>query len=252
MRSYDANSKYDREELEKMKAEPWMVEALSMNPGYVCWGPYEDYMWVDKSPGWNARVINDTWKDFGPWRLDDLNEIVNFYFEIERENEECGACHGSGYNPATEKISNEWYAHTRTDGKRGWNESISQVEVDALWEAHRLRDFKEKPTAEQVNAWSKNGFGHDAINMWICVEARAKSLGVYGKCEICGGSGRLYTEPAAKLGLVLWIIHPRKGCSRGVHIKEIKKDEMPEVVAYLKAAAKRNADRFSGLARKGE
>ena len=27
--------------------------------------------------------------------------------------------------------------------------------------------------------------GHDAINRWICVKARAKHLGIYGHCEHC-------------------------------------------------------------------
>ena len=91
--------------------------------------------------------------------------------------------------------------------------------------------------------------GHDTINKWICVEAMAKEMGVYGKCEHCGGDGRLFTEPAAHLNLILWVLHPRKGCSRGVEVKNIQEGELPDIYKYLRTAAERNAERFSKLPR---
>jgi hypothetical protein len=59
--------------------------------------------------------------------------------------------------------------------------------------------------------------------------------------------GRIYDEPEARVALQLWFIHPRKGASRGVYIKNIEEKEVPEVIAYLKEAAERNANRFSKL-----
>ena len=96
---------------------------------------------IKDGSGWDASQFCDSWTAFGPWGLDDLNELVNFYFQLSRES----------------------------------------------------------------------------------------------------------TAAAGHAGLVLWFLHPRKGCSRGVEIKRIEEAEIPEVVAYLQQAAKRNAERFSAL-----
>ena len=87
--------------------------------------------------------------------------------------------------------------------------------------------------------------GHDAINRWILVETRAKRLGVYGNCALCNGAGHIYTAPAAHLSLILWMLHPRKGASRGVEIKSLSRDDVRASAAWLSDAARRNADRFS-------
>jgi len=57
---------------------------------------------------------------------------------------------------------------------------------------------------ELVNEWSKRGFGHDAINHMICVRARAKRLGVYGRCAECGGSGDYWESEEARLAYEAW------------------------------------------------
>lgn len=243
----------DKEELQELRAEDWMIECLKFNNCYVHWGPYEDYMCND-GEGWNGRVIKESWSDFGPWELDDLNEVVNFYFEVERESETCKHCDGSGLNEETKALKDSWYSFDETkwvyiDGRKRYNDCawvyhLTDLEVDALWEAKRLGDFKEKPTPEMVNDWARKGIGHDGINQYICVKARAEHQGVYGFCEACKGKGYVYTKPTAKLGLVLWVLHPRKGCSRGVHIKEIQRRELKSVFEYLKEAEKRNSERF--------
>lgn len=110
---------------------------------------------------------------------------------------------------------------------RRWYDKLTQDEVDALFEAGRLTDFtwplwyrregdqwfvinrRERtkigdwkpcdppdiPTAKQVNEWSVRGFGHDAINMTICLEVRATRLGVYGYCPTCEGDGEEWAQP---------------------------------------------------------
>lgn len=235
----------DREDLARLNAEPWMVECLSLNPSYTCWGPGEDYM-STRGEGWDSAQEFDTWEAFGPWGLDDLNEVVNFYFEVVRSSEQCKACDGDGYNPETKAIADAFYDFENT-GKR-WCDNITQDEADALAERGRI---PKGTSAHDVNAANRGpGFGrmsHDAINRWILVETRATRLGVYGKCEKCGGHGDVFTAPAATLGLVVWYLHPRKGCSRGVRVKEIRRDELPAALAFLKQAADRNAERFAAV-----
>ena len=136
---------------------------------------------------------------------------------------ECTLCGGGGLNPATKKLSDNWYTHLRTDGKEGWMYHLEEADVQVLLDAGRLMDFtrvaineeqkeivKEKiakgennwlpfdngciPSPEEVNIWAKKGFGHDSVNQWICVKAKAKRLGVYGECPHCKGKGYYYCE----------------------------------------------------------
>lgn len=83
-----------------------------------------------------------------------------------------------------------------------WSHHLSQNDVDALIAADRLWDLTCKvvpgkgwqtieppvhPTAEQVNAWSIGGFGHDAINASVVVRARCEREGVERICPTYNG-----------------------------------------------------------------
>lgn len=86
-------------EVEELKAEPWMLKLLELNPDYVDWGPYEAYMWKlnDKEAkedgkkngcGWESHIILAGWQSFkSSWTLN-LNECINFYFSVIRESED--------------------------------------------------------------------------------------------------------------------------------------------------------------------
>jgi hypothetical protein len=124
----------------------------------------------------------------------------------------CKSCDGTGYNPETKKIDEEWYAFDNNEltsvidrygrssryNRNAHCYNITQVEIDALIEKNRLMDLTKNghiPTVEEVNDWAKKDpTGHDSINHWICVEARAKALGVWGNCPICGGHGIVYAN----------------------------------------------------------
>lgn len=254
MRSYDKADRFDRATLKKLgKVEPWMLDLLKLNPEYVHWGPHEDYMCGSEQAGWRAPVTVENWKTFG-WQLDELNECVHFYFEINRNSESCAACDGSGQNPATKVVSDTFYDHDH-DGVGAWRNQLTQDELDALvaqrrvgcdWIAEKGRWVARKPhmTAAMFNAMD---YSHDAINRHILVKTRAKRLGVYGLCKTCKGHGYNYTEVRPHVGLVLWWIHPRKGASRGVEISTIEQSDLPAVFAFLAKAAKRNADRFQAV-----
>lgn len=298
MRHYP-NCDDDMKEVARLEAPLWMVEQLKFNPEYVSWGPHEDYMWKEGS-GWDSAVLLEAWDKM--WELDELNEVVNFYFQINRPTKDCPMCAGRGTHPDAQWITESWYKHSSpfttpdADEERSkavlarfgcrftasavgrgalppdeiinrygkaflehcvstienggeWSTNLTQDEVDALWDGQRLHiEFKEKPTAEQVNRWAKSGkgFGHDAINSWICCERRCERLGVPHTCPECEGHGHLFTG-AAYLTLVLWMLHPRKGCSRGVEVNHIQEQELSAVYAFLQHAAERNAGRFGKL-----
>jgi hypothetical protein len=283
MRSYPSD-KNDQKELEHLNPEPWMVDALKLNPSYVFWGPHEDYM-IAKGGGWNSPIFNNGWNSMKDWDLDDLNEVVNFYFQIDRESKKCQTCNGIGEHPDAQWVSESFYQHcspftnetererqvaslmdsfgggrigkvhgrgnypppktiakygeefknfceSMRDGHGYWSDDLTQDELDALKENRRSFD---------------GPFGHDAINRHILVGQRCKRYGIPTKCPDCGGHGYNFTAPKAHLNLILWVIHPRKGCSRGVEVKSIQESDMPKVKEYLATAAKRNANRFRGV-----
>jgi len=272
---------YDADEVKVLNAEEWQLECLKKNPDYCSWGNYEDYM-TNKDSQWGSAIELETVCEL--WGLDELNELVNFYFEVTRENESCEHCDQTGLNPETKQLRDSWYSFDKSEwisinrNKRynnlAWQYHLTEVEIKELVKHGRLNDLMttrcsfdketekwygwidgtkqeieepEYPTPESVNAWAIKGFGHDSINQWIAVEARARYLGVYGHCEHCDGQGYIYTEPKAKLSLQMWFIHPRKGSSRGVYLKNIEQNELETVIEYLKEARQRNYDRFSML-----
>jgi len=133
-----------------------------------------------------------------------LNEIWKGYTNPYSGMLECNACQGIGYNPKTKIISDAFYDFENTNQQ--WYHKITQGEVKALIDAGRLMDFthnwtpekgwvkkepKYIPTADEVNRWSKQGMGHDAINRSILIKARARRLGVWGYCIICKGNGEI-------------------------------------------------------------
>lgn len=101
-----------------------------------------------------------------------------------------------------------------------WSDKLVQEEIDALVEDGRLKDFThtwtkedgwqpregaKNPTPDEVAIWGSRGIGHDAINQWSCIKARAKRFGITDlKCEKCGGSGEFWANPEDKVAAEEW------------------------------------------------
>lgn len=135
---------------------------------------------------------------------------------------ECKVCCGSGESPEFKKLSDDWYGFNNPKNK--WSDKITQDEVQALVDEERLWDFTRVPlndeqkeivrakiadggnswlpfdngyipTADEVNEWSKSRMGHDSINKWICVKARALRLGfTESECSCCKGNGYIWPD----------------------------------------------------------
>jgi hypothetical protein len=157
------------------------------------------------------------------WPIDQLwKGYVNPY-----GSQQCKACDGGGHNPETKRLSDTWYDFENTGNR--WCDKLTEIEVEALVREGRLSDlmpywyrFDEKlnkwfvlkdrsvkkweeceqpefPTPETVNNWERQKrMGHDAINRWICIKARAKHLGIYGHCEYCNGEGEIWQSEEIK------------------------------------------------------
>lgn len=159
-----------------------------------------------------GREIKRVAIDFA-WPIDKVwGGYLNPYYA---HHATCSPCKGSGLNPATKQIEDDWYDFAET-GRR-WCDAITQDEVDALVAENRLRRWNGETrawesvprTAAEVNAAnvraSLGDMNHDAINRWICVETRAKRLGVYGKCSVCDGSGEIWSSPEKKKQADEWV-----------------------------------------------
>ena len=218
MRCYpDMSDKYDREEAERLNAEPWQLELLKCNPKYVHWGPHEDYM-CDKDSGWRSPMFFESWAEF-ELPLDELNEVANFYFSVERESVRCVSCDETGYASKAKTIADAFYDF--------------QAFVDKV------------NGANSDGSPAFGGYNHDAINRHMLIKQRCKRLGYPVTCPECDGHGYVFAARDAHVSLTLWLLHPRKGASRGVEVGRIGERDLPAVFEYLANAAKRNASRFA-------
>lgn len=143
----------DDDEAAELNAEPWQVALLASNPSYTFWGPREDYMWV-KGDGWHSPKIFPTWADFGPWELDELNECVNFYFEITRASKQCETCGGSGYHPDAQWIAESFYDHSspfkrQTSRERATQDLLRSFNGPGAIEPESRASFGERPPVER-------------------------------------------------------------------------------------------------------
>lgn len=100
-----------------------------------------------------------------------------------------------------------------------WCHHLNQDDVDALVAERRLPEFTHRPrnqeqadklkaqeeaggsgywldepngyhpTADEVNGWALFGMGHDSINAWVCMKARARREYTMLECAVCRGKG---------------------------------------------------------------
>jgi len=59
---------------------------------------------------------------------------------------DCAFCEGTGYNPPTKQIADDWYDFGSTGNR--WCDKLTQDEVDKLIEQNRLWDFWRLCTSE--------------------------------------------------------------------------------------------------------
>jgi hypothetical protein len=90
---------------------------------------------------------------------------------------------------------------------------------------------------------------HDAINRGTLIEARAKRLGLLNEdgtteCKTCRGHGYVRTGPD-RLALYIWLLHPRKGASRGFTVESVQPEDLPEVKEMLRIAMEQHRKHFA-------
>jgi len=140
---------YDADEVKVLNAEEWQLECLKKNPEYCSWGNYEDYM-TNKDSQWGSAIELESVGNL--WGLDDLNELVNFYFEVIRENKSCKHCDQSGLNPKTKKLKDSWYSFDKSD----WiSIGINKRYNNLAWQYHLTEVVTMKILADIVEIQKK-------------------------------------------------------------------------------------------------
>lgn len=212
-----------------------------MREGYIGWCPHVDAMATGESKGWSstqdlkAEEFIDQWLPIDP----DYNAIIDFFFVRQTPTRECETCGGSGYNAETQNIADAYYDFEETGNR--WCDKLTDDEIEALMEYRKLS--REEAVARMKD---KGIGGCDALDRWMLIEVRAKRLGVWGKCEDCGGEGQIPTEPEM-LVLNLWMTHPRKGAARGLRITHVEESHLPVFYALLRDAERRLRKRFENV-----
>ena len=142
--------------------------------------------------------------------------------------QECPICRGYGVNKETLELIDlwsPWECDWVEVGNRRWNNAswrnhLTQVEVDALMSANHLKRFTHVWVKD--DGWKIKDPGHvysveevnnairlgvidlDSLSRNICVEARAKYLGILGDCEHCHAEGKCWPSEEIKILYENW------------------------------------------------
>lgn len=224
-------------------------------------GYHPDAAWVSESfYRHSSPFVNQTQSEL------ETNAMLEAFSSHKRAKELLGQPLRRSNYPSEEVLAKykpefRLFCEAMARGDGFWHDKITDDEVQALVKDGRINNrwnaekkeweiVGEIPSAAQVNA-QQHSFdlkSHDAINRSILVKARCKRFGIPMNCIECEGHGYVYTAPVAHVGLVLWVLHPRKGASRGIEIKNITQTDLPEVYRYLKEAHDRSVNRFAKVA----
>lgn len=221
------------EEFKKLPA--YMQKCITLtSDNYNGWGNGQDYMGSDKGQ-WDSDSELCSIKDM--WELDVLNECVNFYFRAEKKVKTCPDCSGSG-------ISNR--AEEERESIHYDKYNLTEDDVIGLYEDGWL---KTKP--ENIHDfWTNPEYSHfniDALRIHTIIKRRAEKKGFNYFCNCCDGDGCLDVDKEYSLALQLWILHPRKGSSKGVLIHNITEQDLPEVFKLLNTARERFNAKFDKI-----
>lgn len=124
-----------------------------------------------------------------------------------------------------------------------WNDAIETPSKDgedpfALDDMNVCANFYFRITRDGLDCKACNGLGYK--RGIIPLEGPTSP-----HCAQCEGFGYFDKKTSkAQLDLVLWILHPRKGASRGVTVTKLSKKAAKHAIAWLGRASHENAKRF--------
>lgn len=195
--------------------------------GYVGWGPDEE---ATMGKGKTAR--HATWQDMLGAIQNPAREIHDFYFQHHVESEPCPCCDGSGKNRDFAELDRGFY-RSGSGRWRGWSETLTQEEIDLLVGDGRLLNARKGEVTPQNLRDHLGRMGHDLVNKWILLPARAKSLGIpIGDCFECVGTGKVPMSEATIM-LHAWTFDAVAGTSRVDTALDVRLPELDEIREFM-------------------
>jgi hypothetical protein len=242
-------SRYPPIHYDDLNAERWQLDLLKLNHGGCYqWQPGNDLMGRIDEGDWDSSLFFENWAAFTQREVSQFNLVADYYFYLCRENEDCKACDGSGLSPRAKNLSKELHELALIKGEVTY--FLQEENIESLMASKAIPDiFGEVSSETQMVEMIKDGtissigfFSHKA-----CLEGKARSLGFERDCHECNGKGFNFSQDKAHASLVVWMLHPRFGASRGIEIKEIQEGEIPEIQSFLQDAATLNQQRFKSF-----
>jgi hypothetical protein len=206
------------------------IKPEDLREGYKGWNPFQDLM-VD-AEDWNKRLEFENWKHFRSEFIPfdpNFNQIIDFYFQRYEPARECELCEGRGYSSRALAIESELSKRLGV-GKESFGR-LTQEERDILLKNGRPLGCP---------------LGVDSFDMNILIKYHSEIEGIDYLCSNCQGGGSIVTGDE-KLGLNLWMTHPRHGGSRGIYIATVQDDDLPEIYALLNDARDKLVARFKNI-----
>lgn len=157
-----------------------------------------------------AKALQDKWYGYVPFLPAETNsepfkpDHPHIVARAQRNVEQSPEYYGSGaaaVDREARRLCDHYNSH--------WMYHLDQRDVAALMKSGRLSELTNSlgrtPTPREVNEWAIGWFlGHDSINRWIVVKAKAKRLGYPTECSICKGRGHVWDSPANKRRAERW------------------------------------------------
>ena len=172
--------------------------------------------------GWSpdARRLHDIWYGNVPFQPEDNGRkpLRPDHLIVRALAERNVATAPQFYGTGERAIA--WEARRLAEHWNGsWCHHLSRVDVAALLDDGRLRDFTHTwsredrwqlrvpavvPTPTQVNEWSLTGFGHDSSDAWTVIRARCERYGAPVLCRACDGECSFEAYPGQKAEAEAW------------------------------------------------
>ena len=229
----------DEEDLNFDSLPEYMKRCLALNNHYTFWGNGQDYMGSNKGQ-WDSDCELNNFDEM--WELDDLNELANYYFRVEKKVRQCDACEGNGLSRRAE----EERENIRYDNRNLVEEDLDALDKDGWFDLRRYGG-RPKSIKEFLTASKYQEFTIDALRIHTILRGRAERGGYDYLCPNCQGNGCLNIDSEYHLALQIWMLHPRKGSSCGILIHNITEKDLPAVYKLLRTAKDRFDSKFDKL-----
>ena len=194
----------------KLGVDEWMLKLVSMNPDYTEW---TNAFSSDNSTAawWDVDLSFGKWRDFGPWQLDDYNDVFNYSFELNSDG------------VSTQLVLYLWMMHARKG-------AVRKIRIDKIKEGDAAEVVKFLITSADRNTDRFRKLLKPVVvnnsdgKVWIFSDANAISeLAASAPSEL----------DADEIGVILDILENGKVTSlKGLHYKYLSDFDITDIDTF--------------------